>query len=98
MFQKGVHTIQKFINDPLKFRGAKTLIQGRGMECDWVRDFNDNPLNIGKTAELATLNDDKEGIDVFIKKWISGEKIDKIQMKTAMSETGAKVNLSKYLR
>ncbi|MGC8576294.1 MAG: hypothetical protein ACP5L3_07235 [Caldisericum sp.] len=84
--------IRKFVTN--KPKGSEILIQGRGMEWDWVRDFNDNPLNIGKSAKLATIADDRNGVDAFVRKLFG--RTEKVQMKTALSDTGAQVNLSKY--
>src|SRR5258706_9977902 len=42
--------------------GLGSLVQGRGMEWDWVRDFNNDPRHILQSARLGTLADDRAGV------------------------------------
>ena len=85
------HAIRSF--GEIKPQGIKTLLQGRGMEWDFVRDVNNNPSNILKSARLGNIAEDRNGIDVVIRNLL-GES-EKIQIKSALS-TGKRVNLSKY--
>lgn len=77
-----------------KPHGSEVLIQGRGMEWDWVRDFNQDPRHVLQSASLGTLADDRAGIDAHVRKLFGSP--EQIQMKTALSDTGAAVNLEKY--
>lgn len=84
--------IQRFVL--AKPHGSEVLIQGRGMEWDWVRDFNNDPRHVLQSASLGSMADDRAGIDAHVRRLFGSP--EQIQMKTAMSDTGAAVNLEKY--
>jgi hypothetical protein len=84
--------IQQFVQ--AKPHGSEILIQGRGMEWDWVRDFNSDPRHLLQSAKLGTRADDWAGVDAHVHKLLRSP--EQIQMKTALSDTGAAVNLEKY--
>lgn len=77
--------------------GLQTLFRGRSFEYDFVRSHQHDPLEFlrGNLWRRGTVAEDPQGIDAVRRNIFSGE-TETHQLKHALSDGGARVNLSRY--
>jgi hypothetical protein len=77
--------------------GLETLLRGRNFEYEFVRSHQHDPLELlrGNIWRRGTAAEDSAGIDAVRRNLFTGD-VETHQLKHALSDSGTRVNLSKY--